>query len=197
MKNKLILIVVILLNLNAQSQFKCDDILYNKDTLVIISSYTGDSLAIEDDHLFTGYCDDIDKKGRILSKSYISFGVLDSIVYYDKNGIIEAVEPYRKWIITGTLKSYYKSGAIKQTINFKNDKHVGLWREYYENEKIKYEADYIDDTTTRDNSYYTWTRKGTKYLHTIQEIYKEKKNGKMLSQFYRTKHSKVKVKTLL
>jgi antitoxin component YwqK of YwqJK toxin-antitoxin module len=146
------------------------------------------------EELFTGYCDSFDKHGKIDSKTYISYGVLDSIVYFDKKGRIEAVEPYRKWIIDGTLKSYYKSGALKQTINFKNDKHFGLWREYYENGKIKYEADYIEDTKSRDNSYYTWTKKGTKYLHTIQEIHKEKKIGKIVSYSYRTKHRKIKVK---
>lgn len=195
MKNKLIFIFIVFLDLNALSQFNCNYIFYNADTLVVINSHNVDSLAIIDDELFSGYCDSFDKYGKIASKTYISYGVLDSIIYFDKNGKIEAVEPYRKWVISGTFKSYYKSGALKQTINFKNDKHFGLWREYYENGKIKYEGDYIDDTTTRDNSYYTWTKKGTKYLHTIQEIHKEKKIGKLVSYSYRTKHRKVKVKS--
>ena len=194
MKNKLIFIFIVLLDLNVLSQFNCNDIFYNADTLVVLNGNNVDSLSLIDDELFTGYCDSFDKHGKIDSKTYISYGVLDSIVYFDKKGRIEAVEPYRKWIIDGTLKSYYKSGALKQTISFKNDKHFGLWREYYENGKIKYEADYIEDTKSRDNSYYTWTKKGTKYLHTIQEIHKEKKIGKIVSESYRTKHRKVKVK---
>jgi antitoxin component YwqK of YwqJK toxin-antitoxin module len=194
MKNKLIFIFIVLFDLKVQSQFNCNDIFYNADTLVIMNHNDVDADLEINEELFTGYCDSFDKHGKIDSKTYISYGVLDSIVYFDKKGRIEAVEPYRKWIIDGTLKSYYKSGALKQTINFKNDKHFGLWREYYENGKIKYEADYIEDTKSRDNSYYTWTKKGTKYLHTIQEIHKEKKIGKIVSYSYRTKHRKIKVK---
>jgi antitoxin component YwqK of YwqJK toxin-antitoxin module len=194
---KLTFIFLILLGLNASAQFKCDDIMYDGDTLAVIS-YKIDTEDILDeitDELFTGYCDAFDKKGKIVSRTFIAFGVLDSIVYFDKNGLIEAVEPYRKWIVHGTLKTYYRSGALKESINFKNDKHFGLWREYYENGNIKYEADYINDDTTKNDSYYTWTKKGVKYLHTIQTIHRERKIGKLQSVYSRTKHKKVKVKS--
>ena len=194
MKNKLIFIFIVLLDLNVKSQFKCNDILYNADTLVIISHNFEDDELEPYEELFTGYCEDFDKNNKILSKSYISYGVLDSVVYFDKHGLIEVVEPYKKWILTGTLRTYYKSGALKQAINFKNDKHFGLWRDYYENGKIKYEADYISDYETRDNSYFTWTKKGIKYLHTCITIDKEKKYGKLVSFSSRTKCKKVKVK---
>jgi antitoxin component YwqK of YwqJK toxin-antitoxin module len=194
MKNKLIFIFIIVLDLNVFSQFNCNDIFYNADTLVVINGDNVDSLGIIDDELFTGYCDSFDKHGKIASKTYISYGVLDSIVYFDKKGRIEAVEPYRKWIITGVLKSYYKSGAIKQLISFKNDLHFGLWREYYENGKIKYEAEFINDYDTKNDSYYTWTRKGVKYLHTCRTVDKTKKIGKLTSNFGYTKCKKVRLK---
>ncbi|MES2763424.1 MAG: hypothetical protein V4677_14515 [Bacteroidota bacterium] len=194
MKNKLIFIFVVLLDLNVLSQFNCNDIFYNADTLVVINGDNVDSLAIIDDELFSGYCDSFDKNGKIISKSYIGFGVLDSIVYFDKKGRIEAVEPYRKWIITGIFKSYYKSGALKQTINFINDKHFGLWREYYENGKIKYEADFINEYETRDNSHFTWTKKGVKYLHQCVDKDKTKNIGKLQINSGWTKCKKIKIK---
>jgi len=194
MKNKLIFIFVVLLDLHVLSQFNCNDIFYNADTLVIINGYNVDTLDIINDELFTGYCDSFDKHGKLSSKTYISYGVLDSMVYFDNKGRIEAVEPYRKWIITGTFKSYYKSGVLKQTINFKDDKHFGLWREYYKNGKIKYEAELINDYDTKNDSYYTWTRKGVKYLHTCKTVEKNKKIGKLTSNFGYTKCKKVRIK---
>ena len=192
MKNKLIFIFVVLLDLNVLSQFNCNDIFYNADTLVVINGDNVDSLAIIDDELFSGYCDSFDKNDKIISKSYIGFGVLDSIVYFDKKGRIEAVEPYRKWIITGTLKSYYTSGAIKQLINYKNDKVFGLWREYYPNGQIKSEANYIENYRTKGDSSYTWTKKGVKYLH-IEDKTHVKNIGK-LQMFYSGRGKKIKVK---
>ncbi|MBI3520903.1 MAG: hypothetical protein HY062_16310 [Bacteroidetes bacterium] len=195
MKNKLIFIFIVLLSLNGQSQFNCDDIFYNIDTLVIINHNNEDPDLEINDELFTGYCDSFDKHGKIASKTYISYGVLDSIVYFDKKGRIAAVEPYRKWIISGVLKIYYKSGRIKQLINYKNDKVCGLWREYYENGKIKYEADYIDDNTTKDNSYYTWTKKGVKYLHQCEVRDKTKHIGNLTINSGYDKCKKTKIKT--
>lgn len=186
MKNKLIFIFIVLLDLNVKSQFNCQDVLYNSDTLVIIN-----------DELFSGYCDSYNKKGKIISKSYIGYGVLDSMIYFDKNGIVEAVEPYKKWIIEGTLKTYYKSGALKETIGYKNGKIFGLWRKYYENGQIKYEADFIDEHTTKNDSYYTWTKKGVKYLHECNIIEKEKTIGKITSFSARTKCKKVKIENTL
>jgi len=179
MKNKLIIIFIVLFDLNVQSQFNCNDIFYNLDTLVIINHNSEDTDLEINEELFTGYCNSFDKHGKIASKTYISYGILDSIVYFDKKGRIEAVEPYRKWIMTGVLKSYYKSGAIKQLISFKNNLHIGLWREYYENGKIKYEADFINDYTIKDNSYYTWTKRGVKYLHQCIDKDKTKHIGKL------------------
>jgi antitoxin component YwqK of YwqJK toxin-antitoxin module len=194
MKNKLIFIFIVLLELNVQAQFNCNDIFYNADTLVTINGYNVDTLDIINDELFSGYCDSFDKHGKIASKTYIGYGVLDSIVYFYKNGAMEAVEPYRKWIVTGTFKSYYKSGTLKQTINFKNDNHFGLWREYYENGNIKYEADFINQYETRDNSHFTWTKKGVKYSHLCIDKGKTKHIGKLTINSGYSKCKKTKIK---
>jgi antitoxin component YwqK of YwqJK toxin-antitoxin module len=194
MKNKLIFIFIVLLDLNVQSQFNCNDIFYNADTLVIINHYTEGALIDIEDELFSGYCSSVDKHGKIASKTYISYGVLDSMVYFDKNGIIEAVEEHRKWRITGSLKIYYKSGTLKQLISYKNDKIVGVWREYYKNGKIKYEAEYLDEFTLKDGSYYTWTKKGVKYLHTCVEKDTTKQIGKFTMNSGSRKCKKTKVK---
>jgi antitoxin component YwqK of YwqJK toxin-antitoxin module len=182
MKHKLLFIFVVILNMNVLSQFNCNDIFYNEDSLVIINN-----------ELYSGACKFVDKNGKVETKCYYNYGVLDSIEYYNKKGLITVVEPYIKEMINGIVKVYYKSGALRREITCKNDKNIGLYREYYQNGKIKYEADFIDETTTKDDSYFTWTKKGIKYLHKCVTITKNKEFGKMFSHFSYSKCKKIKV----
>ena len=167
MKNKLIFIFVVLLDLNVFSQLHCNDIFYNADSLVVIN-----------DELYSGYCDSFNKNGKIQSKFYYGYGVLDSIVYFDKNGLIESIEPIRNEMTNGTVKSYYKNGTLHLSIGFKNNKYFGFYREYYKNGKIKSETEYIADQQIKDNTWYEWTKKGVKYL------YKDNSHTKTFGKFF-------------
>lgn len=193
MKLKLPVILITLLHQSAISQFNCNDILYSTaDTLVTINYYSPDNDPETDIALFTGCCDSFDKHGRLESKTYINYGVLDSIIYFDKKGRIKAVEPHKKWILTGVVRIYYKSGALKQLITYKNNSPFGLWRQYYENGNLKYEAEFISADATKNDSYYTWTKKGVKYLHTgVDKTLRFGESSLILS---RSKYKKIKVK---
>jgi hypothetical protein len=52
--------------------------------------------------------------------------------YYAENGVHLSVMEYRDGVKHGVFFQRYKSGIIKRTGNYKNDKQVGEWVEYNE-----------------------------------------------------------------
>jgi antitoxin component YwqK of YwqJK toxin-antitoxin module len=159
-----LLYIIVILNIKVVSQVNCDSI-----------KYTSDTLAVFNNEIFTGPCAYQTK--RKIIKNYFTTGFLDSVIYLDKRGKIKSAETYCENYSTNRL--YFKNGLLKMSINFKNDKYFGYWREYYKNGKIKYEAEYVENEELKDESYYTWDKKERKYLHALIDKSKTKKIGKL------------------
>ena len=83
MKQLLLIALTIFLNTTGFAQFGCDDLFYNEDSVIMVN-----------DEPYTGYCDFVDKNGKLESRFYHSYGELDSIAFYRPNGLMQYMEPY-------------------------------------------------------------------------------------------------------
>lgn len=70
-----------------------------------------------------------------------SKGVFDqNVVYFYKNGNIQAILPFKNGHINGTLKRFYANGVLESTESRKDGLLAGELKQYYQNSRIKYEA---------------------------------------------------------
>lgn len=68
-------------------------------------------------------------------------GVFDrDVVYFYKNGSIQAVLPFKNGHVNGTLKRFYPNGVLESTELRKDGVMAGELKQYYPNARIKYKA---------------------------------------------------------
>lgn len=161
-------------------QLPCDLVRYSKDSLFIYRNT-----------LYTGQCISESRTGLI--REYISRGRLDSARLHDRKNKCHTVERYCGE--STNIRIFYKNGILKRSFNLKNDRYAGYWREYYRNGAIKYEAEYSDSSTIKNDTYYTWDNRGVKYQHTKIEKEKTKSVGNLRMDvgYTRTKKTRVKI----
>ena len=165
MTTRLILFFLILTPGHTFSQVPCDSLGFDKDTLATL-----------DGKLYSGHCFSYTKNNVI--RRHMVAGCVDTIVFMDKKLRLETVETVTKCSDVASYKSFYKNGVARQFIEMKDGECFGFWREYYKNGKIKYEAEYGDNTKIKNDTYYSWDKKGHKYLNSCSDKSKTKKIGK-------------------
>lgn len=112
----------------------------------------------------------------------------------DKKLRLETVETVTKCSAFGSYKRFYKNGVTRQIVEMKDGEFFGFYREFYKNGKIKYETEYVNSDSIKGNSYYTWTKKGVKYLHQFVDIDKTTHVGNLIIISGYSKCKKIKVK---
>lgn len=85
---------------------------------------------------------DIDKNnGYIVYKKGTKTAVTGLLkTYYDDNKTLREIIPLKDGSIDGLYKAYYKSGALKSTIEYAKSRRDGKQTEFYENKQKSYEA---------------------------------------------------------
>lgn len=182
MTKRLNLFFFILLCRLSFSQVFCDSLGFDKDTLATL-----------DGKQYTGHCFSYTKRHVI--RRHLVNGCVDTIVFMDKKQRLETVETVTNCSDFGSYKRFYRNGIPRQIIEMKDGGYYGFYREYYKNGKIKYEAEYGDSAKIINDTYYTWDKKGNKYMHTRVETSKEIRRGNLVFHSAYERRKKIKVKT--
>lgn len=82
-------------------------------------------------------------------------GVFDrNVVYYYKNGGVQAILPFKNGHINGTLKRFYPNGVLESIELRKDGAMAGELKQYYPTARIKYEAVKIGERFVDTARYY-------------------------------------------
>ncbi|MBL0329649.1 MAG: hypothetical protein IPP64_09585 [Bacteroidetes bacterium] len=126
-------------------------------------------------------------------KDSLFTGVSES---YFRNQAKQAAVNYKNGLINGIVTYWYKNGQISLTAEYKNNERFGFTREYYKNGKIKYEIEYDATGQIVNHTYYTWNKRGEKFMHKGKEIEHKHQLGILSFSGGRTKYIKTKVSNL-
>lgn len=66
------------------------------------------------------------------------------LTYYYKNGTVKATGRYEADKMEGEWKFYRETGALWQVGNFKNGEKHGAWIRYSKDNRVEYEATFVD-----------------------------------------------------
>jgi len=95
--------------------------------------------------------------GEIRSERSYNNGQLNGgYVFYNRNGTIGITGQYVAGKHSGHWKSFYKTGKIKSEYDYdENGDLTGLFKTYYENDKLDYQGEHSEDEPNGESKFYS------------------------------------------